>query len=277
MMKKTLLSVSIAGALALAATLPAGAEDDIECDGILVQSRFALANCMLESAVAIAATVVTDQKGCNAGEWDIAAVVPEWVLATIPVQGYLTLSGNGDELTLTGQASAMLQNDVSCRVATTDDTNTFAGRAVNYASGSGNSYLDAIVDKDESLLCIKSFSSAGNIDLEGSKLAYTEADSLLFAEDEEGIKAEGSLTISSRKGKKVTVLSGWSLEEEVLIPPVGETALEGFELEAYSDDLGEAVCEVKIEADLENLVYPTSEIIGGLTISGKLTIEAEDD
>ena len=123
--------MSIAGALALAGAIPAGAEDEIECDGVLVQSRFALANCMLESAVAIAATLVTDQKGCNVGKWDIAAVVPEWVLATIPVQGYLTLSGNGDELNLTGRASAMLQNDVSCRVATTDDTNAIAGRAVN--------------------------------------------------------------------------------------------------------------------------------------------------
>jgi hypothetical protein len=276
MTKRTLLSVSISGAVAPSETIPAGAEDEIECDGVLVQSRFALANCMLESAVAIAATVVT-QDGCNAGEWDIAAIVPEWVLATIPVQGYLTMSGNGDDLTLTGQASAMLQNDVSCRVATTDDTNTFAGRAVNYAAGSGNSYLDAVIDKDQSLLCIKYAASAGNIDVEGSQLAYTEANSLEFQVEDGEIKAEGPLTISVRKGQRDTVLSGWSLDEEVLIPPVGETALEGFELEAASDDLGEAACKVKIEAAVESLYYPTTETTGGLTISGKLKVEAEED
>jgi hypothetical protein len=276
-MKKTLLSVSIAAALALASAMPASAEDEIECDGILVQSRFALANCMLESAVAIAATVAT-QDGCNEGEWEIAAIVPEWVLATIPVQGYLTMSGGGDDLTLNGQASAMLQNDVSCRVATTDDLNTFAGRAVTYSSGSGNSYLDAVVDRDESLLCIKYATSAGNIDVEGSQLAYAEANSLEFQGEEDGlIKAEGPLTISARRGRQVAMLSGWSLDEEVLIPAVGETALDGLELAAESDDLGGSVCKVKIEADVESLLYPTSETTGGLTISGKLVVEEEDD
>jgi len=126
-------------------------------------------------------------------------------------------------------------------------------------------------------LCIKSFSSAGNIDLEGSKLAYTEADSLDVAEEEEGIDAAGTLKISLRKGKTETVLSAWSLEEEVSIPPVGETALEGFELEAASEDLGESVCEVKIEAAVESLYYPTIETTGGLTIPGKLKVEAEED
>jgi hypothetical protein len=276
-MKKTLLSVSIAAALALAGAMPASAEDEIECDGVLVQSRFALANCMLESAVAIAATVAT-QDGCNEGEWDIAAIVPEWVLATIPVQGYLTMSGGEDDLTLNGQASAMLQNDVSCRVATTDDLNTFAGRAVTYSSGSGNSYLDAVVDRDESLLCIKYATSAGNIDVEGSTLAYAEANSLEFQAEEDGlIKAEGPLTISARRGRQVAMLSGWSLDEEVLIPAVGETAPDGLELAAESDDFGGSVCKVKIEADVESLLYPTSETTGGLTISGKLVVEEEDD
>jgi hypothetical protein len=276
-MKKTLLSVSIAAALALAGAMPASAEDEIECDGVLVQSRFALANCMLESAVAIAATVAT-QDGCNEGEWDIAAIVPEWVLATIPVQGYLTMSGGEDDLTLNGQASAMLQNDVSCRVATTDDLNTFAGRAVTYSSGSGNSYLDAVVDRDESLLCIKYATSAGNIDVEGSTLAYAEANSLEFQAEEDGlIKAEGPLTISARRGRQVAMLSGWSLDEEVLIPAVGETAPDGLELAAESDDFGGSVCKVKIEADVESLLYPTSETTGGLTIAGKLVVEEEDD
>lgn len=276
-MKKTLLSVSIAAALALAGAMPASAEDEIECDGVLVQSRFALANCMLESAVAIAAAVAT-QDGCNEGEWDIAAIVPEWVLATIPVQGYLTMSGGEDDLTLNGQASAMLQNDVSCRVATTDDLNTFAGRAVTYSSGSGNSYLDAVVDRDESLLCIKYATSAGNIDVEGSTLAYAEANSLEFQAEEDGlIKAEGPLTISARRGRQVAMLSGWSLDEEVLIPAVGETAPDGLELAAESDDFGGSVCKVKIEADVESLLYPTSETTGGLTIAGKLVVEEEDD
>lgn len=237
--------------------MPASAEDELECDGVLVQSRFALANCMLESTVAIAAAVAT-QDGCNEGEWAIAAIVPEWVLATIPVQGYLTMSGSGDDLTLNGQASAMLQNDVSWRVATTDDLNTFPGRAVTYWSGSGKSYVDAVVDRYESLLCIKFATSAGNIDVEGSTLAYAEANSLEFQAGEDGlIKAEGPLTISARRGRQLAMLSGGSLDEEVLIPAVGETAPDGFELTAESDDFGGSVCKVRIEADAESLLYRT--------------------
>lgn len=95
-MKHQLLGLSVAGTIALAGMVPVSFADDDVCDGVLVQSRFALSNCMIESAVAIAASVAT-QNGCRAGEWNIQAVVPELYISTIPIQGYLVVSnGSGD-------------------------------------------------------------------------------------------------------------------------------------------------------------------------------------
>jgi len=278
-MKKTLLSLSVASALALVAATPAShaQEEEIECDGVLVQSRFALANCLVESAAAIAATVVT-QDGCTEGEWEIAAVVPEAYFATIPVQGYLTLIGNGDNLTLTGQSSAQLRNNVNCEVATTDSLNTFAGREINYSAGSRNFYVDAVIDKDLNLLCITTSQSNARILVEGSPLAYTETNGLdLWLDPTTGqIAAKGDLSISTRRGRDTVVLSGWQLAEEVVIPPLNQTA-DGFEFTAWTDDLGESRCEVEIEGSVENLEFPTGEDVGGFTVFGKLTIEAEED
>ena len=71
-MKKQVLSLSIASVIALAGSMPASADDCIE-----VQSLFAIANCMVESAVAIAAAAATEN-GCAEGEWSIDAIVPEF-------------------------------------------------------------------------------------------------------------------------------------------------------------------------------------------------------
>jgi hypothetical protein len=290
MMRKKLLSLSVTSALVLAGVVPSAfAQDAEDCDGILVQSRFALANCMLESAAAIAAAVVT-QEGCLEGEWDIEAVVPEWVLETIPIQGFLTLQGGEDALALTGQSSAQLQNNVNCQVATTDAGNSFGGLEVNYSSGSGNFYPDAIIDRDLYLLCISDAQSAGNITVQDSGDEYEESNNLEFEEEDGVIEADGTLLISARRGQgggggrpAGTALSEWDLDEEVIIPAVNQTAIEGFEFEAESADVpglpDDSVCEIEIEADIENLDFPITEDSGGLTITGKLEIyvEPEDD
>ena len=118
--------------------MPASADDCIE-----VQSRFAIANCMVESAVAIAAAAAS-ANNCAEGEWDIVASVPELYLATIPVQGLATVTGNGDFYELNGNTSAQLQNNVNCSVKTTASGNTFDGKELIYSTGSDNYYIDAL-------------------------------------------------------------------------------------------------------------------------------------
>jgi hypothetical protein len=68
-----------------------------------------------------------------------------------------------DAYELTGQSSAQLQNDVNCQVNTTTEGNTFAGVELIYSAGSGNSYVDAVIDRDNYLLCISQSVSEGNI------------------------------------------------------------------------------------------------------------------
>lgn len=269
------LSLSIASFIALAGTTPLSyAQEDIECDGVVVQSRFALANCMVESAAAIAAGIVS-QQGCQTGEWDIAAVVPEFIEQTIPIQGFLTLSNASDAFTLTGQSSAQLQNNVNCQIATTEDINTFAGVPFTYSAGSDNFYIDAVVDRDESLLCITDALSASNITTEGGT-QFQEADSLTFSEGATAneIEAAGVLSIVERsptEGPGIP-LSAWNIEETVVMPPEDETAVDGFQANFVTNDIGG--CQIMVNADVENLRLPTSEVSGGLTIAGTLTVEA---
>ena len=194
-MKHQRLSWSVAAAIAMAGVIPAtyAEDDEVDCDGILVQSRFALANCMVESIVAIAAAAASTN-GCTAGEWSISAIVPEWYRTTLPIQGLAYVSnGAGDAYELTGQSSAMLKNNVNCQVNTTDDENTFDGQELNYSAGSGNYYPDAVIDKDDYLLCISSSLSAGNISLD--KQDFEETDSLSFDDEDDAIETEGILSI----------------------------------------------------------------------------------
>ncbi|MEA3277892.1 MAG: hypothetical protein U9Q81_21930 [Pseudomonadota bacterium] len=275
-MNKTLISLSVASAIALTSAMPAYAEDEIECDGVLVQSRLALANCMIESAVAIAAGINAAGGGCQAGEWDIEAVVPEFVEQTIPIQGSLAVrSENEEEFSLTGQSSAQQQNNVNCQVATTDAANSFDGVPFSYSAGRGNGYPDAIIDRDEHLLCITTSLSAGNITIEGPPRArLAERNRLTFSEDEVGIGADGWLAIGLRKGQEELDISVWDMAEGIVMPPLDQVQEDGFALMAETDDLGG--CKIEVEAGVENLEFPTGEETGGLTIFGTLKVEASD-
>ena len=279
-MKKHILSLSVAAAVALAGVVPVSyaEEDDIECDGVLVQSRFALANCMLESAVAIAAAAAS-ANGCQAGEWTIEAIVPEYYLQTIPIQGLAHVYNEVDHYDLTGQSSAQLQNNVNCQVNTTASENTFDGQELTYSAGSGNYYVDAIIDKDNYMLCITQSVSAGNIDLGDDD--FNEQDNLAFEDEDGAIEAAGLLSILQSRGRgRNTVselVSGWVMDEEVSIPELGETNEEGFELTATSNDIASG-CKIEIEGTVENLLFDTVEgEEGGLTIAGTLSVESADD
>jgi hypothetical protein len=278
-MKKQLLSLSVAAAIALVGVVPASyADDDDECDGVLVQSRFALANCMVESAVAIAAAAA-GENGCKAGEWTIEAIVPELYLATIPIQGLTHVYNGTDRYDLTGQSSAQLQNNVNCQVNTTASANSFDGQELTYSAGSGNYYVDAIIDKDDNMLCITNALSAGNIALGDDD--FNEQDSLMFEDEDDAIEAAGLLSILKSRGRgrnTVTELvSGWVVDEAVSIPDLGETAEEGFEMTATSNDIASG-CKIEIEGSVQNLVsYTVEGEEGGLTITGTLSVEPADE
>lgn len=286
-MERRLFNLTVVAAIAFAGISGVATADEEECDGVLVQSRFALANCMIESAVAIAAAAATEN-GCVEGEWDITAVVPELISSLIPLQGATYLSnGGGDFVELTGQSSALEQNNINCRVATTSAGNVFDGKELTYSPGFDNYYVDAILDRDSNMVCISESLSSGDIALGGDD--FDESNSLTFEEEDDLIEAEGMIVIGASQGQggsgqgqgpggpEPEDLSAWTVEEEVLIPEVGQTAQEAFELEAETDDIGSG-CEIEIEAAVENLYFWTVEgLEGGLTISGKLSVEPSDD
>lgn len=272
-MKKQLLSLSIASVIALSGAMPAFADDCVE-----VQSRFALANCMVESAVAIAAAAAS-KNGCAAGEWDIAAIVPEHVLSTIPVQGLAFIEGNGDSYELNGSSSAMLRNSVNCSISTAGSENTFAGEDLNYSTGSGNFYVDAIVDRDSSTLCITSSVSSGNIEIGDDD--FDEDNTLMFEGEGDELSAVGVLSIltsgqGNNPNKPAVVVSAWQVEEEVKMPELDTTKDEAFKMEVTTGDLGD--CQIKVKAAIENLSNWTVEgEEGGLTIFGTISVGADDD
>ena len=287
-MKRKLDRLTVVAAIAFVGAFNAATAQGEECeDGVLVQSRFALANCMIESAVAIAAAAATEN-GCVAGEWNITAVVPELISSLIPLQGTTAMFNDaGDYVELTGQSSALEQNNINCRVATTSSGNIFDGKELTYSPGFDNFYVDAIIDRDSNLVCIEESVSSGDIGLGGED--YDESNNLSFEEEEGLIEAEGLIVSGESQGQggsgqgqgpggpEPSVLSAWSVEEEVLIPDVDETAYEGFELEAETDDIGSG-CEIEIEADVENLAsWIVEGVVGGLTISGTLTIEGDEE
>jgi hypothetical protein len=295
-MKKQLLSLSVASAIALAGGIPsAHALEECQVDingetvtGVLVQSRFALANCMLEAAASMAKAAAT-KNGCQEAEWDIKAIVPEFITRLIPLQGTTTITGNGDAVELNGVTSALEQNNINCRITTTDADNVFAGEPVTFSSGFDNYYVSAIIDRDSNKLCITKAVSSGDIELGNDD--YDEANELTFEYDAEddAIEAEGWETISESRGgggggqsqgpgqggNPGAELSYWDVEEEVMIPPQDDPPLpEAFELEAVTDDVGSPNCKVEIEGSVENLFsYIIEGVTGGLTIEGTLSIE----
>ena len=281
LMKKHILSLSVAAAIALTGVAPfsyADDDDEVDCDGILVQSRFALANCMVESALAIAAAAASDN-GCEAGEWAIESIVPELAYTTIPVQGLARVYNGDDFYELTGQSSAQLQNNVNCQVNTTTEDNTFDGEDLTYSAGSGNYYLDAVIDKDAYLLCITQSVSDGNIALGDED--FEEDNHLLFSDD---IEATGMVTISQTRGRgnraTTEVLSGWAIDETADIPDeVCEDLLHPencdlgeFSMTATTNDIGSG-CQIEVEGTILNLLsYIVEHESGGLTIAGTLSV-----
>ncbi len=281
-MKKQFLSLSIASVIALAGSMPVYADEDIDCEGVLVQSRFALANCMVESALAIAAAAATDN-GCQAGEWDIEVDIPENNFRLIPLQGTTYISGNDDAVELSGQSSALAQNNVNCRIETTESGNLFNGEELNYASGFNNFYVDAIFDRDAYELCIKEAVSSGDIALGDDD--FDESNSLTFAEEDDAIVAEGVIVISASQGQggsgnsqgpggpEPDELSTWLVEERVVMPDVGETEEEGMEMEAYTNT---GDCEVEVEAAIVDTASPLNPDVSlGLKIIGILEVEPQ--
>jgi hypothetical protein len=273
-MKKQLLSISIASAIAFAGSMPVYAEDD---DCVEVQTRFALANCLVESAVAIAAAAAS-QNGCQAGEWMIDAIVPEHVLSKIPIQGLAYVEGNGDFYELNGSSSAMLKNNVNCSVSTTASGNSFAGQPLTYATGSGNYYVDAIIEQTSPTVCISDSVSSGDIALGDDD--YDENNDLSFEGEDDEISANGTLSISESAGKGQNapseVVSAWTVEEQAKIPELNDALEEAFQLEATTDDIDD--CQIKVKADILNLEsYVVEGESGGLTISGVLAIGGDDD
>jgi len=278
-MKNHLVNLSIASVIALSGVSSASADDCVE-----VQTRFALANCLVESAVAIAAAAAS-QNGCAGGEWDITAIVPEFYLSKIPVQGLAIVEGNGDFYELNGSSSAMLKNNVNCSIATTASDNSFAGEELVYSTGSSNYYLDAVIEQNSPTLCISTSVSSGDIALGDDD--FDEDNMLVFESEDDEINADGVLTILSSQlggsgqgqgqgpGQEAEVISAWSVEEEATMPELGETLDEAFEMEAETNDIGE--CSIQVEAAIMNLESSTGEDLGGLTITGTLSIEAEDD
>lgn len=252
-MKSRLPILAIAGAMTLATGIPVSRAQDVECDGVLVQSRLALANCMVESAVAVAAAMVS-QEGCEAESWELSALVDEYYLATMPIQGSVLVQGgaDADSLLLNGKVSAVFnpaKNNVLCQVSSEDIENTLYGVPFTYSGGKDNLYPDAVIDKDEALVCITTASSAGNITIEEPpRPRLEEVNNLAFTEAEGVISAGGSLTISERKGKNPTS-EGWSIVETILMPAENAGEPDGFSFTASRDGGG---CTIQVDGGILN-------------------------
>lgn len=270
-MKKKLMTVAVSGGLALAIGLPA-ATVRAECEGVEIQSRLALANCMIESAVGIAAAMVQYQ-GCNAGEWDIRALVDEYYLQTLPIQGSLSVTGDGETFLLNGKSAAQFNpelNNVLCQVSSEDIANMFAGVPFTYSGGRDNYYPDAVIDRQSALICVTDYLGSGRVTLDvPGNPQYLERDTLAFSTDGTTIYGDGALTVL-RRGQGGSVAT-WGLAKEILMPPIDTLQTDGFEVEATLNG-----CEIEIEADVYNGGVFVPEFGYGLDIYGTLKIEPEE-
>jgi hypothetical protein len=251
-MNKPLLTIAVTTAIALAGAAPATQAQEVECDGVLVQSRLALTNCMVESAVAVAAALVS-QEGCVAETWNIGALVDEYYLQTMPIQGSLTVAGGDDDFfLLNGKVAAVFnpaKNNVLCQVSSEDVENTLYGVPFTYSGGKDNLYPDAVIDRDESLVCVNDFSSAGNITIEEPpRPRLEEVDELTFDETLGVITAGGYLTILERKGNNPSS-EEWSLVEMIVLPPENSGNTDGFSLTASRSING---CTITVNGDIFN-------------------------
>jgi len=273
MIIKNILTFSIASAFALAASAT-HADDDIE--GVEMNSRMALADCMIEAAVSAIAAIETSAGSCVTGEWNLDVSVPEPYLNELPIQGTLVVYNAEEGFTFNGKLTAKgvvseEAQDVLCEVQTVGDDNAATGKQFTYASGQNNIYPAAQTDADDPYLSISSFESRGNITFEDSQQAnLAEVDHLEFFEGEEGtILADGFVNILLRMGNRIQVLSTWEVEEED-DAPLWIQKTDKFKAEFITDQLGVAECEIEIEADIAVDDFE-------LTMNGSVEVEAEDE
>ena len=248
-----------------AAILLSGTTLSANADTVDVQSRVALANCMIESAVAIAAAMVTEN-GCQAGEWALDTTINEWINAKIPIQGALFVSDDEDFYELNGKMSARRgqSNDVSCAVQTVSDTVFFAGNEFVYSAGKGNLYPEALPSPTATVLTIDTFESAGSIKITSQpRVKLLEEDQLDFSGTTPGLlTATGSLNILSGNGRQT--LSNWDVsqwDEEV---PALNAEPGTFNATFTTGDIGGCTISVDAIVNIEDF---------SATINGTLTVE----
>ena len=284
MMRKNLLSLSIANVFALATAAPATHAVDMH-------SRTAAADCMIEAAISIAATIITYKGSCDVGEWALDVQVNESIDDTIPMQGSLTVSGGEDAVSnykLNGKMAVFnpADDDVNCRVDTIAATNQFQGVPFVYSGRDETSYLDALPeDPDDPFLNVSKFRSKGNVIItEKPRINYLEDDNLTYDyyddEDLEAsiIRATGDIQVLGFKNNRpsLVALSDWVTESEdgdwmqyIPDPVDDEEGLEGWvHIEFISDDFDVDECEIEVEAD----ATITSD---ALSLHGEIIIEAE--
>lgn len=277
-MNKLVLPLAI-GAIVGASSLQVALAEPVE-----INTRKALADCMIESAASAIATIETTKGSCVTGEWSIEVSVPESVHRGLPVQGTLMVYNDEEMFTYNGRltakgAASELTRDVLCEVQTVDTQNIFLGTEFTYASGQDNIFPDAQTDQDSPNLQVSTLESRGTITLADSpRDQLAEMDLLEFFVVEEEIRADGFINVLERRGNTVNVLSTWEIEDEDDMPLwIQETDgiepgffEEGFKAEFITDQLGVDECEIEIEADI-------AVDDSALTMSGSVELEAEDE
>jgi len=201
-------------------------------------------------------------------------LVDEWYLETMPIQGSLIVTdGAEDYFLLNGKVSAVFnpaQNNVLCQVSSEDIANTLYGVPFIYSAGRDNLYPGAVIDRDESLVCITTASSAGNITIEEPpRPRLEEVNGLAFTGAEGVISGGGSLTISERKGKNPTS-EAWDLVETVVMPALASSNDDVFSFTASSTDGG--TCTITVEGGIYN---GGADSPFDLTVSGTLSVSAD--
>jgi hypothetical protein len=261
------MPVAVFGGLALAIGLPPASVQAEDCVGVEMQHRLALANCLIDSAVAIAAALVQYQ-GCHAGEWDMRALVDEYYLKTFPIHGSLSVTNENESYLLNGIIAPLFGN-LLCRASSEDIESLFAGVPFTYSSGRNDYYPDAVIDPQSTTVCVNEYESSGRVSLDvPGTPKYIGQDTLAFNTDGTTIFADGALLVTLRGlGGSVDV---WSLGEDILMPPLDALQVAGFKLEGST-----AGCRLGVEADIYNGGAFVPEFGFGLDIFGTLKIEAE--
>ncbi len=281
-MKKMLIPLVI-GTMVSTSSLQVVLAEQVEPEPVEMNSRKALADCMIEAAASAIATIETTKGSCITGEWSIDVSVLEPVDRGLPIQGSLTVHNDEESFTYNGRLTASgtageLPQDVLCQVQTVDTQNTFLGTEFTYASGQDNIFPDAQTEDSPNLL-VTTFESRSTITLADSpRVQLAELDELEFFELDREIRADGFINVLERGGNRLDVLSTWVIEPEDGLPLwIQKTAgiepgyfEEGFKAEYITDELGVAECEIDIEA---GIYVDDSE----LTMTGKLELEAEDE